>query len=85
MVHGTLECPPMHTHGLTLCFSIFLGHLELLIQFQHLNIQTEIQALEHKFLPLSSVIARNTVEVGFRLQSSLLCLGLPWDVSNPLL
>lgn len=24
VVHGTLECPSMHTHGLTLCFSIFL-------------------------------------------------------------
>lgn len=23
VIHGTLECPSMHTHGLTLCFSIF--------------------------------------------------------------
>ena len=30
VTHGTLECPSMHTHGLTLCFSIFLRHLKLL-------------------------------------------------------
>lgn len=31
VIHGPLECPSMHTHGLTLCFSIFFKrHLKLL-------------------------------------------------------